>query len=1034
MRKNFTLIILLLLTSLSTVFAQSIKISGKITDDSGSALPGVTISVKGTGSATSSDVNGSYSISAGANSTLVYSFVGFSTQVIAVDNRTVINIILQPATTTLNDVVVVGYGTQKSEKVSGSISTLKSSDIQKDNPVRIEDAIQGRVSGVQVIQSGSPGVNPTVLIRGIPSYTGSDPLVVIDGVEQTLTDFNALNPADVESISILKDAASTAIYGINGGNGVILVTTKTGKKNSTPKFNFNGSYGIQQVAHEVSVLNATQYGAMLNEGSTMSGGPVLFPNLSTLGAGTNWQDQVFKNAPLQQYQLSASGGGTNMTYFLSFGSTEQDGIVGGGTKSVYDRNNFTANLNFDLTSKLKFNVNVTDVILNSKGVSENSFNSVLGEALNFDPTVPVYNTVPNTIGQYGFSTLELQEVHNPLTTLQNTYNKDLGNKLYGKFELQYEIIKGLNLTSRFGYTKYNSNAKSFNPLIFYGLGNADNTLNGDGTTIANSHNSVSSTQSSNFNWDWETYANYDFSVAKDNHFQAVLGTALVRTSGNQIGVSRQDVPFNSWDYADYTAATGVNTPDNTAAQTGYYYQYSDQKLSYFGRLNYDYKEKYLASISDREDGDQVFGANKKFANFYAGSLGWIISKEDFFSSKLITFLKLRGSYGTSGNSNAGNAQTSSIITGGPYNNIGNSNGYTFGGTFVPGSTIGSLANPDLSWETDKQTDIGLDIEFHHQFTVNLDVYNKVVDGLLFTPTQSLYLGTVPASNANIGTTSTKGIDAMFSYNGHISKSFGISTSVTFSAFKSLVTATNQDNSALVQGGYFFNGQSQPATIFKKGYAPGEFYGYKTSGLFQNGAQIAASATQPGAQPGDIRYVDVNHDNVITSADQTELGNPFPKFTIGWNLNLTYKQFDFTSFVYISEGNKIFTAWDRNATYTNKPSTILARWTGEGSTNDAQDPRYVFTDPNDNARVSDRYIQDGSFIKIKNLELGYTLPKSLLTAKNTNLRVYAQVRNAYTLTKYTGFDPEISGGILNSGVDYGNYPQARTFLLGVDFKF
>ena len=368
MRKKFTLIILLLLTTLSTVFAQSIKISGKVTDNSGESLPGVTIAVKGTSLATSSDVNGNYSITAPANATLVYSFIGFSTQAITAGNRTSINIALQPTASTLNDVVVIGYGTQKSEKVSSSISTLKSSDIQKDNPVRIEDAIQGRVSGVTIIQSGSPGSTPTVLVRGISSYSGNDPLVVIDGVEQTLTDFNSLNPADVESVSILKDAAATAIYGINGANGVILVTTKTGKKNTVPRFQFNGSYGEQQVAHEVSVLNATQYGAMLNEGSTMSGGPVLFPNLSTLGVGTNWQDQVFKNAPLQQYQLSASGGGNSMTYFLSFGSTEQDGIVGGGAKSIYDRNKFTANLNFDLTSKLKLNVNLTDAILNSKGV------------------------------------------------------------------------------------------------------------------------------------------------------------------------------------------------------------------------------------------------------------------------------------------------------------------------------------------------------------------------------------------------------------------------------------------------------------------------------------------------------------------------------------------------------------------------------------------------------------------------------------------------------------------------------------------
>jgi TonB-linked SusC/RagA family outer membrane protein len=1033
MRKKFTLIILLLFASFSTLFAQSIKISGKVTDNTGSALPGVTVTVKGTQTATSTDGNGAYSITAPANATLVFTFVGYNKQEIAVNNKIAINVVLLEATNTLNDVVVIGYGSQKSEKVSSAISTLKASDIEKDDPVRIEDAIQGRVSGVEVIQSGSPGVDPTFLIRGAPSYTGSNPLVVIDGVEQTLTDFNSLNPSDVESVSVLKDAAATAIYGINGGNGVILVTTKRGKKGEKTSLHFNGNYGIQQVAHEVSVLNATQYAAIVNEGSTLSGGPIIFPNLSTVGVGTNWQDQVFKNAPLQQYELSASGGTDKMTYFLAFGSTEQDGIVGGGTKSVYDRNNFTANLSFDLTSKLKFNLNVTDAILNSKGVAENSFNSVLGEALNFDPTVPVYNKVPNTIGEYGFSTLELQEVHDPLTTLQNTYNKDLGNKLYGKFELQYNIIKGLTLTSSFGYTDYNDNAKSFNPLVFYGLNNADNTLNADGSTVVGDHNSVTSTKSSNFNWDWETFANYDFSVAKDNHFSAVLGTALYRTSGNQIGVSRQDVPFNSWAYADYTAATGVNTADNTAAQTGYYYQYSDQKLSYFARLNYDYKEKYLASASDRIDGDQVFGANKKFANFYSGSLGWIISKEDFFDSNIVTFLKLRGSYGTSGNSNAGNAQVSTIITGGPYNNIGNSNGYTFGNTFYPGSTVGSLANPDLSWETDKQTDIGFDLELVHHFTVNFDVYDKAVSGLLFQPTQSLYLGTVPASDANIGSTSTKGMDITLNYTSKVSKDFGINTSGTFNVFRSVVTATNEGNTAYVQGGYFYNGQSQPATLFEKGYAPGEFYGYKTNGLFQNEAEIAASASQPGAQPGDIRYVDINHDGVINSADQTALGSPFPKFTIGWNLNLTYKQFDFTSFLYISEGNKIFTAWDRNANYTNKPSTILARWTGPGTTNDAQDPRYTFTDPNDNSRVSDRYIQDGSFAKIKNVELGYTLPKNLLGTGRT-LRVYAQVRNLYTFTKYTGFDPEVSGGLLGSGVDYGQYPQARTFIAGLDFRF
>ncbi len=1034
MRRKTTFIILLLLFSASCLFAQSVKISGKVTDNLGLGLPGVTVREKGTQNAVSTNGDGKYTITTAANATLSFSFIGYTTQEVAIANRSSINITLLEDSKLLNDVVVVGYGTQQSTKVSGAISTIKSADIEKVNAVRVEDAIQGRISGVEIIQSGSPGVNPTVLIRGIPSYTGSDPLVVIDGVEQTLTDFNSLNPTDVETISVLKDAAATAIYGVNGGNGVILVTTKTGKKGQQTQFRLSTSYGVQQVAKEVDVLNASQYAAILNEGSTLSGGPLIFPNLSTVGVGTNWQDQIFKSAPLQNYTLSATGGTDRTTYFLEAGFTDQGGIVGGSDKSDYGRYNFTANLNFDLTSKLKFTINATDVVLNSKGVAENSFNSVIGNALNFDPTVPVYNNVPNTVGTYGFSTLEKQEVHNPLTQLDNTYNKDLGNKIYGKFELQYKVIKNVDVTSRFGYTYYNDNAKSFNPLVFYGLQNTDNTMNADGSTVAGDHNSVTSVRNQNFNWNWETYLNYDFNYKKDHHFKTVYGFTFAEKTGNQIGVSRQDVPFNSWTFADYTAATGVNSATNTNAQTGYYYQYSDKKLSYFARLNYDYKDKYLFTFSDREDGDQVFGINNKFGNFYAASIGWIASNEDFFHSRLVTFLKFRASYGVTGNSNAANAQTTTIVTGGPYNTIGNSNGYSFGNTFTPGSSIGSLANPDLAWERDKQTDLGIDLELLHIFTLNFDVYKKDVDGLLFTPTQSLYLGTVPPSNANIGSTSTKGIDAMVSYNSNIGKNFRINTSLTFSTFSSMVTATNSDNSAIVTGGSFYNGQSQTATVFEKGYAPGTFWGYKTDGLFQTQAQINQSPTQAGAAPGSIKYVDVNGDGVITSADQTNLGSPFPKFTLGWNLNLAYRNFDFTAFVYVSEGNKIFKAWDRNANFTNKPSTILARWTGPGTTNDAANPQYTFTDASDNSRVSDRYIEDGSFAKIKNLQLGYTIPKSILKGQNTSLRIYAQVKNAYTFTKYTGFDPEISGGILNSGVDYGSYPQARIFLAGLDFKF
>jgi len=1036
-KSRFWLVIAFLCGLIVTAGAQNIQVQGKVTRKlTGETLAGANVSVNGTGIATITDASGNFKLTIPQKGkTITVSFVGMNTVDRKINSSGIEYFQLEDKTNALNDVVVVGYGTQKVTNVSGAISVVKAADIEKANAVRVEDALQGRASGVNIIQSGSPGVTPTVLIRGIPSYAGSDPLVIIDGVQQTLVDFNSISPSDIESINVLKDAATTSIYGVKGGNGVIVVTTKTGKKYQKTQFSLNASYGFQEVAKTIGVLNATEYAAIINEGSTTSGGSVIFPDLTKLGVGTNWQNQIFQQAPLQNYTLSASGGSDKMTYFLSAGYVNQAGIVGGADKSDYGRGNFTANLNFQLAPKLKFILNTTGVILNSKGVAENSFNSIIGEALNFDPTLPVMNTVPNTVGAYSFSNLILQEVHNPLTSLANTYNKDLGSKLYGKFEFQYDVIKNVKLSTRFGYTDYNDNAKSFNPLVFYGPLNVDNSMNADGSTVTGRHNSVSSVRNSNFNYRWETFANYDFKYKEDHHFETVAGITFLRNSGNQIGVSRQDVPFNSWTFADYTAATGVNSATNTNAQTGYYYEYFGKNISYFSRINYDYQNKYLASFSARRDGSYAFGTNNKFGNFFSGSAGWIVSKEKFFKADFINFFKIRTSYGTTGNDGNTSPQSTTIITGGPYNNIGNSNGYNFGNNFVPGSTVGSQANPNLQWEKQTQFNIGFDLTFlKNKLSLTADYFKKDVNGLLFTPSQSLYLGTIPAPEANIGSTTSKGIDAMLTYNDHLSKNLKINTSLTFTTSKNLVTATNFDNTARLVGGSYYNGQSQTVTVFEKGQTPGYFYGYKTDGLFQSAADIAKAPAQAGAQPGDIKYKDINGDGVIDSKDQTKIGDPFPKFTMGWNLNLEYKNFDFTAFIYASIGNSIFRAYERNASYTNKFRSILGRWTGPGSTNDATTPRYSFTDPNDNARVSDRYVEDGSFVKIKNIQIGYNFPKSILKTAFTKVRIYAQVKNAYTFTKYSGFDPEISGGILNSGVDLGAYPQARSYSLGLDLKF
>ena len=402
--------------------------------------------------------------------------------------------------------------------------------------------------------------------------------------------------------------------------------------------------------------------------------------------------------------------------------------------------------------------------------------------------------------------------------------------------------------------------------------------------------------------------------------------------------------------------------------------------------------------------------------------------------KQIDFLKIRGSYGSIGNENV-NPQNVSIVTGGPsYGPTANSNGYTFGGIFYPGSTVGSAANNALRWEKQIQTNIGFDAIFlNNKITLSADYFVKKVDGLLFTPSASLYLGTVPIPVANIGSTKSSGIDLTLGYRETIIKKIKLNTSLTFTTAKNEVTATNTDGTAKILGGYYFNGQSQSVTVFEKGQTPGYFYGYKTMGLFQTAAEVAAAPTQTGAQPGDIRFVDMNGDGKINASDQTKIGDPFPDFTMGWNLNLEYKNFDFTAFTYASVGNDIYRAYERNANFSNKYRSVLARWTGAGSTNEATNPRYSFTDPNSNIRVSDRYVEDGSFVKLKNVQLGFTLPASITKKIFSRVRIYAQVKNAFILTKYSGFDPEIAGGILDTGIDRGAYPQARTYAVGLDIK-
>lgn len=1022
--------VLFLVALYQQTIAQTLSVSGIVKDKTTKeTLPGATVSVIGASTATVTDAQGNFKISVQKGATLLVSFTGMNPFRYQVNNADAITIELEGSLTAMDEVVVVGYGVQKITKISGAISTVKAADIEKLRPVRAEDALQGRASGVTVISNGSPGSKPTVLIRGIPSYTGTDPVVVVDGSIQSMDDLNSINAADIESINVLKDAATTAIYGVKGGNGVIVVTTKSGRKNLPTEYALNSNYGVQEVLNTIGVLNATEYAAIINEGSLTSGGNLIFSDLSKLGVGTNWQNEIFHMAGMQTHTLNAKGGSDKMSYFISGGYLGQDGIVGGGEKSFFNRANGTANLTFNLSPKLKFLANTSFVNIKGANVAENGINSVISNALNFDPTVSIFNNTPNTYGKYGVSTTILSEIFNPLTQLDDTHNKSNTNKLYGKLELQYDVLKNLKLTSRYGYTNVDVTGKSFTPLSFYGSGHINSTLNADGSAKTGAHNNVSEYKNTYFNNTFETFGNYSLVLNEDHTFDAILGFSLAKITGNAINGSRQDVPFNSWEFADISSATGIAPTSGIDVGS---FQYERRNLSYFSRINYDYKDKYLASFSARRDGSYAFGANNKFANFYAGSLGWVLSNEDFFNLDFINYFKIRGSYGITGNENV-NPQYQKISTLVYAYGLGQNSGYTFGNNNTSiGATIASFKNDELAWEKQKQLNAGFDMTFYkNKFSFSADYFEKNISGLLFTPSLSLYLGTAQSPTANIGTTETSGFDFSLGFTDKVNRNLNLSTNFTFTTAKNLVTETN--NGLITGGNYGIPNQS--VTRFETGETPGYFYGYKTNGLFQNPAEIAAAASQPGAKPGDIRYADLNGDNKIDGDDRIKIGDPFPDFTLGWGLSLNYKNFDLNSFVYASIGNDIYRAYERNLAMTNKFRGVLARWTGEGSTNDARNPRYTFTDANNNTRASDRYVEDGSFIKIKDFQLGYTLPASLFKNKSfSKIRIYSQVKNAFTFTKYSGYDPEISGGIFDTGIDRGSYPQARTWSMGVDVKF
>ncbi|KLT68222.1 SusC/RagA family TonB-linked outer membrane protein [Flavobacterium sp. ABG] len=1024
MKSKLLLMVLLLFTSFA--FSQTFDVTGTVLDGSGLSLPGVNVKVKSSSQSTTTDFDGSFKLSGVPKGTIiVLSYIGFRTQEVAVAGPK-ITVKLSEDARSLDEVVVIGYGSQKKREVTGAVAVLDSKTLDILKPARIEQALQGTISGVNVTtQSGSPGAPLDIRIRGIATNGQNSPTVIIDGY---VGDLGILNPNDIETITVLKDAQA-AIYGTIGANGIILVTTKMGKKNSKTKVSFNSYTGFQETSRKIQMLNATEYALLLNESYTNGGKPVLYPNVSGLGKGTNWQDEVFKTGvPILNSDLTISGGSEKITYSVSGSHLDQEGIVG-GDKSGFLRNTARIALSADLSEKFKLRTNVIYTYFTRKTLNENGLGSVLFNALNVPATMTPYdaNGELTKVPIAGFG----NEIINPLAQIENTYNDYNYKKINGNFGLDYKIFKGFTLSSSIGFNTSNSESKTFAKKLLYWINPSDKVFD-----VLRSSVNQGATNDNDYSFD--LFGTYTTKIAEHHNIVATIGNTIYKQWGNSFNATGFDVPNNSWEYADISLTRGVPVAVNTAG-----YVYDQRRLSYFGRVQYDYKGKYLFSAMIRRDASTKFGPGNKVGYFPSLTAGWVISDENFFGkSETFNFLKFRASYGTLGNDQIPNYGYISLLNGEAT--------YVFGGSLASGQATGQVPNPDLKWEEAKKFDAGLDLKlFNDKVSIVADYFIDTRKDLLIpnVPVSGINGTGAPGASpptVNAGTVRNSGFEFSIDYKEKFSNSFSLSVGYNVTFLKNEVLEVN-NGTGFIPGGAFGVGQLAPSRM-EVGKPIGYFYGYKTDGIFQNQAEVAAHPSQlalgANAAPGDLRFVDVNGDGKIDTQDKTNIGDPIPEATMGFNLQLNYKNVDFALFTFASVGNDMVRNYERTVTNANRLNYVLDRWTGEGTSNST--PR-VTTGATANNVFSDYFVEDASYLRIQNIQIGYSLdPKVTLKAGITKLRLYAGVNNLYTFTKYKGFDPGASFGPQNrdgvsqspigAGIDYGFYPVPRTYLLGLNINF
>ena len=897
---------------------------------------------------------------------------------------------------TIEEVVVIGYGKAKAKDLTGSVSVINLNKTGNQPVADIGQAIQGRASGVTVINSGEPGSNVTFRIRGTGTIQNNNPLIVVDGMPLN-GGLNQINMSDVESINILKDASSTAIYGSRGANGVVMITTKRGAKGGI--LNFDTFTGIQSVSNMIKVLDASQY-AQLNNEMLANGGLTPnpeFANPSSLGAGTNWLAALFNPSILSSYSLSYGDRSEKSNLYVSTSYFNQKGVV---LNTNYDR--YIVQINGD--TKLKSFLKIGNSVKLQHDIKKNGSYDIKGTILSL-PTRPIYDTNGNWAGP-GSNPLLYGDIDNPIGKATIVENSTKGYNIQGNIYAEAEIIKDLKFKSLGGIETNIWYNRTWSPKYSWGVKSQENSYLFEG-----SNRSITLL--------WDNTLTYDKTIGK-HHINAVVGSSAQNNKYNYLSASVQKFASDNTQQID----NGILQP----VQHGNASEWAI--MSYLGRVNYNFANKYYVTATIRRDGSSRFGMDNRWGWFPSAALAWRISNENFLkNSNVINNLKLRLGYGITGNQEIGNYSFSSSY---------NTYLYNFNNSYVSAVLPTVLPNPNVKWEGQEQYNAGFDLDlFNNRISLIVDGYVKNTNDMLVpmsVPVTSGYSDVyVPSINA--GKIQNKGFEVTLSTKNIIKNDFKWSSDAVFSYNKNNVESINSDTPIITASGGF----NSAIGLIKAGYPVNVFYGYITDGIFQNQDEVDRHAVQmPGSNsatstaPGDIRFKDLNNDGVVNDKDRTIIGNPNPKFTFSFNNTFSYKNFDLTIFLQGSYGNDIFNA---NRMYTeamsiiqNQSTAVLGRWTGEGTSNNI--PRAIYGDPNQNSRVSDRYIEDGSYLKIKNINLSYTLPKAVFGQNFNSVKIFVSAQNLVTWTKYSGFDPEVPV----NGIDNGTYPITRTVSLGLNIGF